>query len=214
LFSVSRIFAAYLIALAWTIGAGILIARSKRLSRALIPIFDIGQSIPATALFPIILLVFVEPFAVGSLMRFVVLNLASIILLLAGMQWYILFNIVGGVNNIPNDILEASAAYRIRGRAFIRQILVPASYPAILIGSIQAWGGGWNATIVSEYISDNSQVPGLGSFLVRANNLTDTTLGAVEIAAAIMIMTLTVVLINRLVWRRLLRKADKYKFET
>jgi NitT/TauT family transport system permease protein len=213
LFSVLRIFTAYIIALGWTIGAGILIARSKRLSKALVPIFDIGQSIPATALFPIILILLVQPFPVGSTMRFVGLNFASILLLMAGMQWYVLFNIVGGVNNIPNDILEASAAYRIRGRRFTREILIPAAYPAILIGSIQAWGGGWNATIVSEYIDPKTFVPGLGSFLDQAATLTDTTLGSIEIAAAIMVMTLTVVLINRLVWRRLLRKADKYKFE-
>jgi NitT/TauT family transport system permease protein len=214
LFSVARIFTAYVLALAWTIGAGILVARSKHLSKALVPVFDIGQSIPATALFPIILILLVQPFPIGSSMRLIGLNFASIVLLMAGMQWYILFNIVGGVNNIPNDILEASAAYKIRGRRFIREILIPAAYPAILIGSIQAWGGGWNATIVSEYIDSNTSVLGLGSFLDSAARLSDTTLGSIEIAAAIMVMTLTVVLINRLVWRRLLRKADKYKFET
>jgi NitT/TauT family transport system permease protein len=136
------------------------------------------------------------------------------------MQWYLLFNIVGAVNSVPNDLLEATAAYRVRGGRFVRQILIPASFPAILIGSIQAWGGGWNALIVSEFIGNNANVQGLGSFLVQAQNAsnssTDPTvlaLATVEIYAALLVMTATVLIINRLVWRRLLRKADKYKFE-
>lgn len=212
LFSLSRLVTAYLIALGWTLAAGILIARSQRLSRWLVPIFDIGQSIPATALFPLVVIILVDPFRNSPYLG-VTLNFASIILILTGMQWYLLFNIVGAVNSVPNDIAEATQAYRVRGWQYVKQILVPAAFPAILIGSIQAWGGGWNALIVSEYIDPNANVPGLGSFLVEASNLTNTLLSSVEIFAALLAMTATVLTINRLVWRRLLRRADKYKFE-
>jgi NitT/TauT family transport system permease protein len=211
LLSLSRLVIAYAIALSWTLGAGILIARSQRLSRLLVPIFDIGQSIPATALFPLVVLLLVNPFKNSPYLGFT-LNLASLLLILTGMQWYLLFNIVGAVNGVPNDILEATAAYRIRGRRFVKEILIPASFPAILIGSIQAWGGGWNALIVSEYIGPNANVSGLGSFLVQASSK-DPALATVEIYASLLVMTATVLIINRLVWRRLLRKADRYKFE-
>src|SRR6266851_218234 len=211
LLSVSRLVIAYAIALSWTLGAGILIARSQRLSRLLVPIFDIGQSIPATALFQLVVILLVDPFKNSPYLGFT-LNLASVLLILTGMQWYLLFNIVGAVNSVPNDLLEATAAYRIRGRRFIKGILIPASFPAILIGSIQAWGGGWNALIVSEYIGPNANVPGLGSFLVQATSK-DPALATVEIYASLLVMTATVLIINRLVWRRLLRKADRYKFE-
>ncbi len=211
LLSVSRLVIAYAIALSWTLGAGILIARSQRLSRLLVPIFDIGQSIPATALFPLVVILLVDPFKNSPLLGFT-LNLASVLLILTGMQWYLLFNIVGAVNSVPNDLLEATAAYRIRGGRFVKEILIPASFPAILIGSIQAWGGGWNALIVSEYIGPNANVPGLGSFLVQATSK-DPALATVEIYASLLVMTATVLIINRLVWRRLLRKADRYKFE-
>ena len=211
LLSLSRLVVAYAIALSWTLGAGILIAKSQRLSRLLVPIFDIGQSIPATALFPLVIILLVDPFRNSPFLGFT-LNLASVLLILTGMQWYLLFNIVGAVNSVPNDLLEATAAYRIRGGRFVKEILIPASFPAILIGSIQAWGGGWNALIVSEYIGPNANVPGLGSFLVQAT-AKNTTLGTVEIYASLLLMTATVLIINRLVWRRLLRKADRYKFE-
>jgi NitT/TauT family transport system permease protein len=211
LLSLSRLVIAYAIALSWTLGAGILIARSQRLSRLLVPIFDIGQSIPATALFPLVIILLVDPFKNSPYLGFT-LNLATVLLILTGMQWYLLFNIVGAVNGVPNDLLEATAAYRIRGRRFVKEILIPASFPAILIGSIQAWGGGWNALIVSEYIGPNANVPGLGSFLVQASSK-DPALATVEIYASLLVMTATVLIINRLVWRRLLRKADRYKFE-
>lgn len=214
LFSVSRLAAAYCIALAWTLGAGIVMARSQRLSRWLVPIFDIGQSIPATALFPLVIILLVNPFKNTPYLG-LTLNIASIILILTGMQWYLLFNIVGAVNSVPNDILEATASYGVKGRRFIREILIPASFPAILIGSIQAWGGGWNALIVSEYISADTNVKGLGSFLDNATAIepSSAALANVEIFAALLVMTATVLLINRLVWRRLLRKSDRYKFE-
>ena len=212
LFSLSRLVTAYLIALGWTLAAGILIARSQRLSRWLAPIFDIGQSIPATALFPLVVIILVNPFRNTPYLG-VTLNFASIILLLTGMQWYLLFNIVGAVNSVPNDINEATKAYGVKGGRYVKQILIPAAFPAILIGSIQAWGGGWNALIVSEYIDPNANVPGLGSFLVEASNLSNVLLSSVEIFAALLAMTATVLAINRLVWRRLLRRADRYKFE-
>src|SRR5215831_15757020 len=214
IFSVSRLATAYCIALAWTLGAGIVMARSQRLSRWLVPIFDIGQSIPATALFPLVIILLVNPFKNTPYLG-LTLNLASIILILTGMQWYLLFNIVGAVNSVPNDLLEATASYGVKGRRFVREILIPASFPAILIGSIQAWGGGWNALIVSEYLTPDTNVPGLGSFLDKATALetTSVALANVEIFAALLVMTATVLLINRLVWRRFLRKAERYKFE-
>jgi NitT/TauT family transport system permease protein len=214
LLSASRLAIAYCIALGWTLGAGILIARSQTLSRWLVPIFDIGQSIPATALFPVVVILLVDPFRNTPYLG-LTLNFASIILILTGMQWYLLFNIVGAVNSVPTDLLEAASSYGVRGGRFVKEILVPASFPAILIGSIQAWGGGWNALIVSEYISPAANVQGLGSFLDKATVLqaTNPALASVEIFAALLVMTATVLVINRLVWRRLLRKADKYKFE-
>ena len=216
LLSVSRLAIAYCIALAWTLAAGIVIARSPRLSRWLVPIFDIGQSIPATALFPIVVILLVDPFKNTPFLG-LTLNFASVILILTGMQWYLLFNIVGAVNSVPNDLLEATTSYGVRGGRFVKEILIPASFPAILIGSIQAWGGGWNALIVSEYISSDANVQGLGSFLDKATalegNSTTVALASVEIFAALLVMTATVLIINRLVWRRLLRKTEKYKFE-
>src|SRR5256886_12572205 len=96
--------------------------RGQRSSRWLFPFFNIGQSFPATALFPLVVIILVDPFRHTPYLG-VTLNFASIILLLTGMQWYLLFNIVGAVNSVPNDINEATKAYGVKeiGRASCRE---------------------------------------------------------------------------------------------
>jgi ABC-type anion transport system duplicated permease subunit len=152
--SVLRILAAYIIALVWTLGAGILISRSKTLSQLFMPLFDIGQSVPALALFPFIILVVFTFIGTGE----TGLEIASVLLLLTGTQWYLLFNIIGAIKHIPGDVIEAANSFGIKDWDFVRYVLLPAIFPGIIVGSIQAWGGAWNATIVSEYINYGGHV--------------------------------------------------------
>jgi NitT/TauT family transport system permease protein len=207
--SMLRLFFAYGIALSWTLPIGIITARSNKLSKILIPIFDVGQSIPAMALFPFIVIFLVVYFQ-GS---WIGQELASILLLLTGMQWYLLFNIVGATKSIPADIIEVAKAYGIKGARFFKEIMIPSILPALLIGSIQAWGGGWNALIVSEYINYGEHVyklPGLGYFLDKAAWEWGSTS---MIVLSLMTMVLIILLMNRLIWRKLMLKVEKYKFE-
>jgi NitT/TauT family transport system permease protein len=206
--SVARLLVGYLIALSWTLVAGIAIARSERLFNALLPVFDIAQSVPALALFPIVVSVVIDYFH-GSELG---LELASVVLVLTGMQWYLLFNIIGAVKAIPSDVIEASRCFGLRGLSYIRNVVLPAILPAIILGSIQAWGGGWNATIASEYINLGTttyHVAGLGYLLDIAVGSGDTPM----VLVAIGLMAGIVFLMNRTVWHYSLRQVDKYKFE-
>jgi NitT/TauT family transport system permease protein len=206
--SVARLLIGYSIALAWTLAAGILIARSERLFNIMLPICDIGQSVPALALFPIVVVVVINYFH-GSEFG---LELASVVLVLTGMQWYLLFNIIGAVRAIPSDVIEASRCFGLRGLGFIRNVVLPAIVPAVILGSIQAWGGGWNATIASEYINTSTQtyhVAGLGYLLDVAVSKGDTPLVLLTIG----LMAGIVFLMNRTVWHYSLKRVNKYKFE-
>ena len=206
--SVSRLAAGYFIALGWTLFAGISIARSERLFNLLLPVFDIAQSVPALALFPIVVVVIIDYFH-GSEFG---LELASIILVLTGMQWYLLFNIISAVRAIPSDVIEASRCFGLRGLRFIRHVVIPAIFPAIILGSIQAWGGGWNATIASEYINTSTRtyhVAGLGYLLDIAVANGDTPIVMVSIG----VMAGIVFLMNRTIWHYSLRRVSKFKFE-
>ncbi|MEM2896441.1 MAG: ABC transporter permease subunit [Candidatus Bathyarchaeia archaeon] len=206
--SMLRLFFAYGIALSWTLPIGIITARSNKLSRILIPIFDVGQSIPAMALFP-----FIVSFLMQPRESWIMQELASILLLLTGMQWYLLFNIVGAAKSIPADILEVTKAYGVKGLRFFKEIMIPSILPALITGSILAFGGGWNSLIVSEYINYGERVyklPGLGYFLDKAT----WELGSVSMMTLSLItMILIIVAMNRLIWRKLMLKVEKYKFE-
>jgi NitT/TauT family transport system permease protein len=207
--SVWRLGVGYIIALSWTLVAGILTARSERLFKILLPIFDIAQSVPALALFPIVV-VFVIDYFHGSEFG---LQLGSIVLVLTGMQWYLLFNIIGAVKAIPSDVIEASRTFGLRGLRFVRHVIIPAIVPAIILGSIQAWGGGWNATIASEYINvsptQTYSVPGLGYLLDVAVSKGDTPMVLVSIG----VMAGVVFVMNRTIWHYSLKRVGKYKFE-
>ncbi len=208
--SMLRIGIAYAIALCWTLAAAILITRSRFLSKIFFPLFDIGQSTPALALFPFMVLVVIRFFGSGELS----VEIASILLLLTGTQWYLLFNIIGAIRQIPGDVLEASRAFGLRNWKFYRSVLLPAIFPGIVVGSIQAWGGAWNASIVSEYLMFEGHVysiPGLGSFLTSTVNSPNPDPWIITLTVGM--MTLAILIMNGLIWRPLFAIAEHYKFE-
>ncbi|HJU11569.1 MAG TPA: ABC transporter permease subunit, partial [Candidatus Binataceae bacterium] len=205
-FSILRLLAAYLISLAWTVPCAIAASESQRFARRLTPIAQIAGSIPATALFPLIV-VFVIRVTGG-------MNLASILLILTGMQWYLLFNLLAGVSQIPADLKEAARAFGLSRLATWRKLTIPAMIPSLLTGSITAWGGGWNALILSEYFvyrGHTYQVFGLGALLDDATYRADS---GVMILLSLLSMVLVVMLLNRLVWRRFYDVAtERYKID-
>src|SRR5579862_8895852 len=83
-----RVNVALLLGSLWTIPAGVMIGFNPRLARIAQPLAQIAASVPATALFPVVLLLLIR---VGG-----GLGVGSIVLLLLGTQWYILFNVIAG----------------------------------------------------------------------------------------------------------------------
>ncbi|MEM3510219.1 MAG: ABC transporter permease subunit [Nitrososphaerales archaeon] len=194
--SILRLFLAYSLSVAWTLPLAVKIADGgKALGTSTFTILEILASIPATALFPVIILATLN--LPGGL------QLTSIILTMTGMQWYLLFNLIGGVRSIPIDLIEVSQTYRVRGLERWRKLLLPAILPSFVTGSITAWGGGWNALIVSEYVVFGREVlsvSGIGAMLDRAAY----ELGSSSLLiVSIVVMVATVFAMNRLLWRRL-----------
>ena len=93
-----RVNLALLLGALWTIPVGVAIGFNPRLARIAQPLAQIAASVPATALFPVVLLLLIR---VGG-----GLGLGSIALLLLGTQWYILFNVIAGAIAIPTDLKE------------------------------------------------------------------------------------------------------------
>jgi NitT/TauT family transport system permease protein len=201
--SLARLSLAYVASLAWTLPLAAWLAWR---GAAVFSILTVLASIPATALFPLIINVTIHlPYG---------LLLTSIILTMTGMQWYILFNLIGGFRSVPSDIVEAARSFGLRRLSLWRKVMLPAVMPALITGSITGWGGGWNALIVSEYINYGGEtytVLGLGSMLDRAAY----ELGNLNLLLITLItMTSTIVLMNKVIWRRAYHYTlDRYRFE-
>jgi NitT/TauT family transport system permease protein len=190
----------------WTIPAGVFIGLRPRLAAVAQPIAQIAASVPATALFPIVLL--------GLIRLGGGLGIGSIVLLLLGTQWYILFNVIAGATAIPTDLKEVCDVCRLKGAGRWRKLLLPGIFPFLITGFVTASGGAWNASIVAEYFRFHGRTyttTGLGAVISSAADRGDF---AVLLGATIT-MALMVVTVNRLLWRRLYALAStRFKLES
>jgi NitT/TauT family transport system permease protein len=225
---------------------GVLIGLRPRLAGRLQPVIQVAASFPAPMLFSLFLLVF-DRFGID-------LSWGSVLLMLAGTQWYILFNVLGGAMAIPSDLHEATLIYRWNLGQRWRHLYLPAIFPFLVTGWVTAAGGAWNTSIVAEYWKVAAPKPesgslrpsasqkrngepeastsvaaraetewerelfggrsadprvrrcfGLGAIITRATEEENYPL----LAAGTLMMAFTVVMINRLLWRRLASVAEK-----
>ena len=200
-----RVNVSLLIAALWTIPVGVAIGFHPKLARVAQPIAQIAASVPATALFPVLLLALVR--AGGGL------GIGSIALMLLGTQWYVLFNVIAGAIAIPSDLKEVSGLFQFTSLQRWTTLILPGIFPYLVTGLVTASGGAWNASIVAEYFhlhGQTLQTIGLGAQISRA---TDHGQFATLLMATI-IMSLMVVTINRLLWRPLFHLAEtRYRLE-
>jgi NitT/TauT family transport system permease protein len=190
----------------WTIPAGVAIGFNPRLARIAQPLAQIAASVPATALFPVVLLLLIR---VGG-----GLGIGSIVLLLLGTQWYILFNVIAGAIAIPTDLKECCSVFQMKGIERWKKLILPGIFPYLVTGMVTASGGAWNASIIAEYFTFKGHIyttTGLGAIISQASDENNTKL----LLAATIMMAATVVTINRLVWRKLYALAEtRYRLET
>lgn len=201
-----RVNTALILGALWTVPVGVAIGSSPRLARVAQPLVQMAASIPATALFPIILL-FLLRLRGG-------LEIAAMLLMLLGTQWYILFNVIAGAMAIPTDLKEAAHIFHFSSWDRWRLLILPGIFPYLVTGLVTASGGAWNASIVAEYFHFQGHIvstAGLGSSISSASDA-----GRFDVLlASTLIMATVVVLINRLLWRRLYRLASsRFKLET
>jgi NitT/TauT family transport system permease protein len=198
--TLARVLAAVTLGTLWALPAGLAIGLSPRLSRALQPVVQVVASFPAPMLFPAVVAVLAQ-LGVG-------LSGGSVVLMLLGTQWYILFNVVAGAMAVPSDLREAAASYRITGWRRFRALLLPSVLPYLITGWVTAAGGAWNASIVSEYVAFRGHTLttfGLGARIGVAAEAADFP----GLAASVVVMSAAVVLFNRLVWRPLNEYAER-----
>ncbi|MET9486910.1 ABC transporter permease subunit [Nocardia sp. NPDC006630] len=179
---------------------GVWIGLNPRVSRFAQPIVQVLASFPANFLFPLVTAVLV---ATGAS-----LNWAGALLMALGAQWYILFNVIAGASTVPNDLREAAATLRLPRILWWRKLILPAVFPSYVTGAITAAGGAWNASIVAEVVAYHGTTltaVGLGAYIKDATATGDWP----RILVGVVVMSVYVVGINRLFWRRLYALAER-----
>ena len=124
-----------------------------------------------------------------------------------GAQWYILFNSIAGAMTIPTELREMATSFNLKGWQLWRQVIIPGIFSAWVTGGITASGGAWNASIVAEIVTwgdSTLTATGLGAYIESATRLGDWP----RIALGIGMMSLFVVGLNRIFWRRLYELAE------
>jgi NitT/TauT family transport system permease protein len=178
---------------------GVWIGFNPRVAQFMQPIVQLAASFPANFIFPFAIVIFLD---IG-----LSLNYGSVLLMMLGTQWYILFNVIAGASAVPSDMKEAMDNLGVRGRERWRRMILPAVFPAYVTGAITAAGGAWNATIVAEIVTYHGRVlvaSGLGSLIAQA-----TANGNYhEIMAGLLVMSLYVTGLNALLWRRMYAIAE------
>ncbi|MGA3372755.1 MAG: ABC transporter permease subunit [Terracidiphilus sp.] len=200
-----RVNASLLMSAAWTIPVGVAIGLNPRLARIVQPVAQVMASVPASALYPVLLIGLIK---IGG-----GIGVGSFALMLLGTQWYILFNVIAGAMSIPSDLKEAAAVYRFTRWQRWTKLILPGIFPFLITGMVTASGGAWNASVMAEYahVKDRTlETIGLGA---QISSATDSGQFPIILLATIFI-SLMVVTMNRLVWRRLYRLAEtRYKLE-
>lgn len=202
-----RLAIAYAFALVCALPLSLWVTHSQRAERVLLPLFDVIQSVPVLAFFPVVIVFFVH---------YGLYSGAAIFILFLSMLWNIVFSLVGGMHSIPQDIKSVGTLFGLKRFAYIDRILLPGVFPYLVTGSLLAWAQGWNIVTVAEVLhvylpgaTAGSDIFGIGSVLVHASAAAD----AYTFGIAIAVLVAAIALINLLVWQRLLKYAEKFKFE-
>jgi NitT/TauT family transport system permease protein len=200
-----RVNSSLLLSALWTIPVGVAIGLNPRLARIAQPVAQVMASIPASAFYPVLLIGLIK---IGG-----GIGVGSFALMLLGTQWYILFNVIAGAMSIPSDLREAAALYRFTRWQRWTKLILPGIFPFLITGMVTASGGAWNASVMAEYshVKDRTlETIGLGA---QISSATDSGRFPIILLATILISVM-VVTMNRLVWRRLYRLAEtRYKLE-
>ncbi len=184
--------------LIWT-SIGVAIGFNPKLARLLQPVVQFLASFPANFIFPFATLFFIR--------TNVSIEWGSILLMALGAQWYILFNSIAGAQSIPTDLREMTVDIGVTGWKRWQRLIIPGIFSAWVTGGVTASGGAWNASIVAEVVSwgqTTLTATGLGAYIAEATTIGDWP----RITLGIGMMSLFVVGINRLFWRRLYALAE------
>ncbi len=200
LYTLIRVFVLIILATMIWVPIGVWIGLRPKLASRIQPLAQFLAAFPANVVFPLAVLLLVT-FKLNP-------NIWLSALIIFGTQWYILFNVIAGAQAYPNDLKEAAKSFGIRGWDWWIKVMIPGIFPYYVTGALTASGGSWNAAIVAEYVKsgDHTEIAsGIGSYIAIATEKGNFQ----QIVLGVAVMSVFVILFNRLMWRPLFGLAEK-----
>lgn len=186
-----RVVLAIVLSTLWAVPAGIWLGTSSKRIQIAQPIIQVLASFPAPMLYPLALGIFFT--------LHIAFNWGAMLLMMLGVQWYILFNVLAGAMRVPRELKYALELMETPWWLQWRMLYLPSVFPALVTGWVTAAGGAWNASMVAEVASYNGvqlQTAGLGASIMQASEKGDFT----TLAASLTVMVFIVILVNRVLW--------------
>lgn len=179
---------------------GVWIGLNPKASRIVQPLAQMLAAFPVNLLFPIVAIVIVK-YSLN-------VNIWTSPLMILGAQWYILFNVIAGTIALPQNLQQAVNTLNVSGWLWWRRFILPGIFPYYITGVITAAGGAWNISIIAEVVTwgrTHLMAQGVGAYVTEVYNQGDFP----RLALGVVVMSLYVLLINRLLWRPLYNLAHE-----
>jgi NitT/TauT family transport system permease protein len=192
LLSLIRVLFAYLISVTLALVTALLVTARKNIEDTALPFLDMLQSFPAFSILPLLLAF------LGSS------NIAAITILTLEMIWPILFSILTGLKSQNEEVLEAATIFGAKGYKRVAYVTFPLILPALVTGSIVAWGEAWETVLAAEIII---KIPGVGTYLSEAGNNNQNSV----LVIGILLLMIILFLLNKFFWIPLLNRSTEYQ---
>ncbi len=207
--TVMRMLAAMAASLLFTFAFATLAAKSRRAGAVLVPLLDILQSVPILGFLSFTIAFFMGLFP-GQVLG---LELAAIFAIFTSQAWNMAFAMYQSLTTLPQDLVEATRAYRLTAWQRFWRLEVPFAMPGLVWNMVLSMSGGWFFVVASEAITLGDatwRLPGIGSYVALALEQRD--LGAIGLA--VLAMGLVILAYDQLLFRPLVAWSGKFRFET
>jgi sulfonate transport system permease protein len=193
--SAERVFWGFAIGSGVALALGLLVGLSRLAEELLAPTLQAIRAIPSLAWVPLFVL------WMGIDER------PKITLVAVGVFFPVYTNLVAGIRQIDRKLIEAAAAYGLRGFTLAREVMLPASLPGLLTGLRLGLAQGWLFLVAAELIGASR---GLGFLLIDGQNTGRADIIVMSIVSLALVGKASDALLQVLE-RRLLRWADAYR---
>lgn len=113
-----------------------------------------------------------------------------------------ILTLVGVLENIPEDVLQASSSLGASPAATFRQVVLPLAVPGLIVGAVLVFTGSFTSYATPQLVGGERQMM-MGTLMYQRAMVAFDWVGASTIAAIMVVLTISIVLIMSRIARRL-----------